>query len=105
MADMHALAEDLDQFLAGLKAPQLTVKPAPVKLEAVATPDLDQLVRAAWDYTTSRLVEQDGATTIGEAFMVATAGLAKDAGVDQDAMSARALGFLTKILESAKAVA
>lgn len=97
------LAEDLDAFLAGLKKPeQKVVTPnGPVKLGEDA-PQIDAVVRAAFDYTTAQLKEDDDADTIGQAFMVACGAVAKDAGLDHDKVHQHALAFLENIVESAR---
>jgi hypothetical protein len=116
--NLKALAGDLDSFLRG-------VTPAPAKAtppsleqsgQRVATPAAlpaqaeqakvppQRLVRAVWDYVSSRIEEEDGARTIGETFMVAVAATARDADVNVDAMNSAAIDFLESIVEAARGV-
>lgn len=102
------VAEDLDSFIAGLKAAKpVAVSTKNGKLEVEGTvaqtgPSLSEVVRATFDYVTSQLKESDGAESIGEAFMVACAGIAKDAGLDQAKVQQHALMFLEEIVEAAR---
>lgn len=105
---LKRLAEDLDSIIAGLKSAKPTsVSTKSGKLEVEGTvaqtgPSLDEVVRATFDYVTSQLKESDGATSIGEAFMVACSGIAKDAGLDEAKVQAHALMFLEEIVEAAR---
>lgn len=105
------LAEDLDSFLAGLKKPETKIvtpngsvtftDAGSIKFGEDAA-QIDAVVRAAFDYTTAQLKEDDDAAVIGEAFMLACGAVAKDAGLDHDKVQQHALAFLENIVESAR---
>jgi hypothetical protein len=108
---MKTLASDLSTFLKVVgapskkveQAPQAPVLPVKQQVEAVdPTTDPAALVRAAWDYVSSKLDEHDDAHTIGEAFMLAVSALSQDAAVDRDQMNSAAIDFLESIVEAAR---
>lgn len=74
---------------------------AQMEAEALAT-HRRKLVRAAWDYVSSRLNEEDDSRTIGEAFMLAVAGLAQDAQQPVEALNSVAIEFLEEIVDVAR---
>jgi hypothetical protein len=102
---LKRLAEDLDSLIAQVAKPEPAKTATPNgtgALKVETTKSVDEVVRAAFDYVTSQLKEDDDATTIGEAFMVAAGAVAKDAGLDHDEVQQRAIMFLDAIVESAR---
>jgi len=103
---LKRLAEDLDSFLAGVKAEPApavtTTKPGTLKTDASDSKSIDEVVRATFDYVSSQLKEEDGAEAIGQAFMVACDAIAKDAGLDHGTVQLHALAFLEGIVEAAR---
>lgn len=110
--NLESLASDLNSFLKVVDLPPKKIvqpqSPTPEAPESERTESLNpagdpaRLVRAAWDYVSSRLDECDDAQAIGEVYMLAVSALAQDAGVDRDAMQSAAIDFLESIVESAR---
>lgn len=117
MTDLKSLAGDLDSFLRDVQTrkattpspaveqtqqrlPSPAAQPKPQDEQTKTSPD--KLVRAVWDYVSSRMEEDDSARTIGETFMVAVAATSRDAGVDLNAMNSAAIDFLESIVEAAR---
>jgi len=109
---MKALASDLESFLKGVDTPGVTTPAAQIEAEAATatvtaepvdkTTDPTALVRAAWDYVSSKVQESEGPERIGEAFMLAVAALSQDAAVPIRSMQKAAIDFLESIVEAAR---